>query len=62
MSSLLAMSSNYAHSTGPGVDGGRNGVDSIVEVGKYPIYLQGFIDPRWLALGFLNHQQVVCHI
>ena len=56
------MSSNYARSTGPGVDGGRNGVDSIVEVGKYPIYLQGFIDPRWLALGFLNHQQVVCHI
>ena len=28
-----------------------------VEVGRLSHYLKGFIHPKWLALGFLNHQQ-----
>ena len=34
---------------------------SWYEYGKYPHYLQGFIHVRWLALGFLNHQQDHIH-
>ena len=30
---------------------------SPVEVGSLYLYLQGFIHPRWLGMGFLNHQQ-----
>ena len=34
---------------------------SPVEVGSLSHYLQGFVDPRWLA-GFLNHHQNVSNI
>ena len=34
---------------------GRN--PAPVEVGSVSHYLQGFINPRWLGMGFLNHQQ-----
>ena len=38
----------------PIVDGGN---PAPVEVGSLSHYFQGFIHPKWLALGFLNHQQ-----
>ena len=31
--------------------------NSPVELGGLSHHLQGFVLPRWLALGFLNHQQ-----
>ena len=34
----------------------KSGVHQL-EVGSLAHYLQDFIHPRWLALGFLNHQQ-----
>ena len=30
---------------------------SPVQVGSLSHRLQGFIHPRWLGMGFLNHQQ-----
>ena len=30
-----------------------------VEVGRLSHYLQGFIHPRWLEMGFLNHPTVL---
>ena len=36
---------------------GWNPVNSPVEVGSLSHDLEGFIHSRWLALGFLNHQQ-----
>ena len=38
-----------------GTVNGRN--PAPVEVGSVSHYLQGFINPRWLGMGFLNHQQ-----
>ena len=37
--------------------GQESGINSPVEIGSLSHYLQGFMHPKWLALGFLNHQQ-----
>ena len=36
------------------VDGNRNQLRLVVEI---PWFTKGFINPRWLVLGFLNDQQ-----
>ena len=39
-------------------NGRRNLGNSPVDMIVYPIIYKGFVDPRWLGMGFLDHQQI----